>query len=144
MTEIAQTGEGGGRNLGLGPEVPKKLKRIARKLSAAGEVLVLIAPAILHSQASEQMLAIARMGMLDKILGYLVTTDKNVHFVRPGIAWDSVRSVPLDLVTGVEYVDEFHNNTLKLKVGEKAESIIFYDDMDGIRFYKYIKDRIRR
>ncbi len=37
---------------------------------------MLIAPAILHSQASEQMLAIARMGMLDKILGYLVTTDK--------------------------------------------------------------------
>jgi|GEM_PF-190485 len=135
MTEIAQTGEGQPQ----APEVPKKLKRIASKLSAAGEELVLIAPAILHSQASEQMLAIARMGMMDKILGYLVTTDKNVHFVRPGIAWDSVRSVPLDLVTGVEYVDEFHNNTLKLLVGEKAEKIIFYEDLDGIRFYQYIR-----
>jgi hypothetical protein len=79
------------------------------------------------------------MGMLDKILGYLVTTDKNVHFVRPGIAWDSVRTVPLDVITGVEYVGEFHNNTLKLLVGERAEKIIFYEDLDGIRFYQYIR-----
>jgi len=135
MNEIANKGEGRGPS----PVVPKKLGRITRKLSAAGEELVLIAPAILHSQASEQMLAIARMGMLDKILGYLVTTDKNVHFVRPGLAWDSVRSVPLDQVTGVEYVDEFHNNTLKLLVGEKAEKIVFYDDLHGIRFYQYIR-----
>lgn len=141
MTEIAQTGEGRGRDLGPGPEVPKKLKRIARKLTAAGEELILIAPAILHSQASEQMLAIARMGMLDKILGYLVTTDKNVYFVRPGIAWDSVRTVPLNVITGVEYVDEFHTNTLKLLVGERAEKIIFYEDLEGIRFYKYIRDK---
>ena len=135
MNEITNKGEGRGPS----PVVPKKLGRITRKLSAAGEELVLIAPAILHSQASEQMLAIARMGMLDKILGYLVTTDKNVHFVRPGLAWDSVRSVPLDQVTGVEYVDEFHNNTLKLLVGEKAEKIVFYDDLHGIRFYQYIR-----
>ena len=98
-------------------EVPKKLNRTVKKLAAAGESLVQIAPAILHSQASEQMLAIARMGMLDKMLGYLVTTDKNVHFVRPGIAWDSVQTVPLDMIDDVEYVDEFHNNTLKIKVG---------------------------
>jgi hypothetical protein len=135
MNEIANTGEGRGSS----PVVPKKLGRMAKKLSAAGEELVLIAPAILHSQASEQMLAIARMGMLDKILGYLVTTDKNVHFVRPGIAWDSVRTVPLDVITGVEYVDEFHTNTLKLLVGERAEKIIFYEDLEGIRFYKYIR-----
>jgi hypothetical protein len=135
MNEITNKGEGRGPS----PVVPKKLSRITRKLSAAGEELVLIAPAILHSQASEQMLAIARMGMLDKILGYLVTTDKNVHFVRPGIAWDSVRTVPLDVITGVEYVDEFHTNTLKLLVGERAEKIIFYEDLEGIRFYKYIR-----
>ncbi len=67
-------------------EVPGKLKRMARKLAGAGEALVQIAPAILHSKASEQMLAIARMGMLNKIIGYLVTTDKNVYFVRPGLA----------------------------------------------------------
>lgn len=117
------------------------MKRTVKKLAAAGEVPVQIAPAILRSQASEQMLAIARMGMLDKILGYLVTTQKCVHFVRPGIAWDSVQTVPLDTIDGVEYVDEFHNNTLKIKVGEKAESIIFYEDLDGIEFYQYIKDK---
>lgn len=123
------------------PQVPKKLNRTVKKLAAAGEVPVQIAPAILKSQASEQMLAIARIGMMDKILGYLVTTQKSVHFVRPGIAWDSVQTVPLDTIDGVEYVEEFHTNTLKIKVGGKSESIIFYDDMDGIEFYQYIKDK---
>ena len=130
MTETEETGS---------IEVPKKLARTAKKLAVAGEKLVQIAPAILESKASQQMLAIARMGMLDKVLGYLVTTDKNVHFVRPGIAWDSVQTVPLDVIDDVVYENEFHNNTLKIKVGEKAEKIIFYDDMDGIRFFHYIK-----
>jgi hypothetical protein len=122
-------------------EVPKKLNRTAKKLAAAGESLVQIAPALLHSRASEQMLAIARMGMLDKVLGYLVTTDKNVHFVRPGIAWDNVQTVPLDVIDDVEYVNEFHNNTLKIRVGERAEKITFYDDLEGIRFYNFLKGR---
>ena len=130
MNQTSQAGE---------IEVPGKLKRTAKKLAAAGESLVQISPALLHSRASEQMLAIARMGMLDKVLGYLVTTDKCVHFVRPGIAWDSVQTVPLDVIDGVEYVDEFHNNTLKIRVGEKAEKITFYEDQDGIAFYRYIK-----
>jgi hypothetical protein len=102
---------------------------------------VQIAPALLQSKASEKMLAFARMGMLDKVLGYLMTTDRNVHFVRPGIAWDSVQTVPLDVIDDVEYVDEFHSNTLKIKVGERAEKIVFYDDMDGITFYQYIKNK---
>jgi hypothetical protein len=126
---------------GSNPEVPKKLQRTVKKLAAAGEEPILIAPAILKSQASDQMLAIARMGMMDKVLGYLVTTKKSVHFVRPGIAWDRVQTVPLEKIDGVEYVDEFHTNTLKLKVGERAESLIFYDDKDGIKFYQYIKNR---
>jgi len=130
MTESREAG---------GIEVPRKLNRTARKLAEAGESLVQIAPAILHSKASEKMLAIARMGMLDKVLGYLVTTDKNMHFVRPGIAWDSVQTVPLDVIDDVEYVKEFHTSTLKIKVGEKAEMIIFYEEMDGIKFYHYIK-----
>lgn len=127
-----------------GIEVPDKLKRTAKKLNAAGESLVQISPALLHSRASEQMLAIARMGMLDKVLGYLVTTDKSVHFVRPGIAWDSVQTVPLDVIDEVEYVDEFHNNTLKIRVGERAEKITFYEDQDGIAFYRYIKKTCSR
>jgi len=123
------------------PEVPKKLQRTVKKLAAQGEAPVLIAPAILQSQASSQMLAIARMGMLDKILGYLVTTAENVHFIRPGLAWDKVQTVPLEKIDGLEYVDEFHSNTMSLKVGEAAEKIIFYDDMDGIRFYQYVKNK---
>ena len=127
-----------------GIEVPGKLKRTVKKLNAAGESLVQISPALLHSRASEQMLAIARMGMLDKVLGYLVTTDKCVHFVRPGIAWDSVQTVPLDVIDDVEYVDEFHNSTLKIRVGEKAEKITFYEDQDGIAFYRYVKKACSR
>jgi hypothetical protein len=123
------------------PQVPKKLKRTMKKLAEAGEELVQIAPAILQSQATDQMMAIARLGMMDKIIGYLVTTKTNVHFVRPGIAWDKVQTVPLELIDGVEYVNEFHNNTLSLKVGERSEKIIFYDDMDGIEFYHFIKNK---
>ncbi|MBN1235459.1 MAG: hypothetical protein JW999_05335 [Methanotrichaceae archaeon] len=134
MTEKEEAGR-------LGIEVPKKLKRTAKKLAAAGECLVQIAPAILQSKASEKMLAIARLGMLDKVLGYLVTTDKNMHFVRPGLAWDSVQTVPLDVIDEVEYMEEFHTNTIKIKVGEKAEKIIFYEEMDGIRFYHYLKNK---
>jgi hypothetical protein len=122
-------------------EVPKKLQRTVKKLAALDEAPVLIAPAILQSQASSQMLAIARMGMLDKILGYLVTTTKNVHFVRPGLAWDKVQTVPLEKIEDVEYVDEFHSNTMSLKAGGRVEKIIFYDDMDGIRFYQYVKSK---
>ncbi len=124
-----------------GPEVlvPKKLQRIVRKLADAGEELVQIAPAILKSQASDQMLAIARMGMMDKVLGYLITTNKSVYFVRPGIAWDRVQTVPLEKIDDVEYVAEFHSNTLKLKVGERAEELVFYDDVEGIRFYQHLK-----
>ncbi len=138
-TTTATTDEHGSG--GPGPEVPKKLNRTVKKLAAAGETPVQIAPAILKSQASSQMLAIARMGMMDKILGYLVTTRKNVHFVRPGIAWDKVQTVPLEKIDDVEYVDEFHTNTLKIRVGERAESIIFYEEREGIRFYQYIKNR---
>lgn len=133
-------------NAGSSPEVqvPKKLQRTVKKLAAAGEVPVLIAPAILKSQASDQMLAIARMGMMDKVLGYLITTNKSVHFVRPGIAWDRVQTVPLEKIDDVEYVAEFHSNTLKLKVGERAEELIFYDDVEGIRFYQLLKKMKRK
>jgi hypothetical protein len=48
--------------------------------------------------------------------------------------------VPLDIIDDVLYVDEFHNSTLKIKVGERAENIVFYEDTDGIWFYNYIKN----
>jgi hypothetical protein len=74
-------------------------------------------------------------------LGYLVTTDKNVHFVKPGLAWDRLQTIPLEKIEDVEYVDEFLSNTLSLKVGGRSENIIFYDDKDGIRFYQNIKSK---
>jgi spore cortex formation protein SpoVR/YcgB (stage V sporulation) len=125
----------------LEAEVPKKLERTVKKLNDAGETLVQIAPALLQHQASKQMLGFARMGAMDKILGYLVTTDKNVHFVKPGMAWDRVQTVPLEKVDDVEYVDEFLSNTLCLKVEGRTENIVFYDDLDGMRFYRYIKNQ---
>jgi hypothetical protein len=120
-------------------EIPGKLKRTAKKLEADGEEPMLIVPAIVQRYASERMMAMVRMGMLDKIFGYLLVTKKNIHFIRPGLMWDKVQSIPLDQVTDIEYIKEFTTNTLKLKVGEQAENIIFYDDVDGIKFYQYIR-----
>ncbi len=130
-----------GAELGSEAEVPapKKLKRTLKKLEAEGEEPVIIVPAILKRRASEQMLAMVRMGMMDKIFGYIVATKKNMYFIRPGLAWDSVQSVPLEKIDDVEYVNEFHGNTLKLKIGPDTEEVIFYDDTDGIKFYRYIK-----
>lgn len=120
-------------------EIPGKLKRTAKKLEADGEEPMLIVPAIVQRYASERMMAMVRMGMLDKIFGYLLVTKKNIHFIRPGLMWDKVQSIPLDQVTDIEYIKEFTTNTLKLNVGEQAENIIFYDDVDGIKFYQYIR-----
>lgn len=120
-------------------EIPGKLKRTAKKLEAEGEEIILIAPAIVQRYASEQMMAMVRMGMMDRIFGYLLVTRKNIHFIRPGLIWDKVQSIPLDQVNDVEYIKEFTTNTLKLRVGEQAENIIFYDDVDGIGFYQYVR-----
>ncbi|HSD58809.1 MAG TPA: hypothetical protein VLB04_11565 [Methanotrichaceae archaeon] len=128
-----------GEGTGTEAEAPKKLQRTLKKLAAEGEEPVIIAPALLQRHASEQMLAMARMGMMDKIFSYIITTKKNVHFIRPGLMWDSVQSVPLEKIDDVEYVNEFHSNTLKLLIGTAEEKLIFYDDTDGIKFYRYIK-----
>jgi hypothetical protein len=123
-------------------ESPRKLQRTLRKLEAGGEEPVLIFPAMLERYTTERMLAMARIGMADdkKISSWLVATRRNVLFIRTGLAWDNVQTVPLEKIDDVEYVNEFHTNTLKLKVGGTAENIIFYDDMDGIKFYQYIKN----
>ena len=120
-------------------EIPGKLKRTVKKLEADGDEPMLIVPAIVQRYASEQMMAMVRMGMLDKIFGYILVTRTNIHFIRPGLMWDKVQSIPLDQVTDIEYIKEFTTNTLKLKVGEQAENIIFYEDVDGIKFYQYVK-----
>jgi len=122
-------------------DVPKKLERAIKKLEAEGEEPVLIFPALLERFAAEQMKAMVRIGMGDdvRIFSYMVVTDRNVHFISPGMIWDKVRSVPLDKVDGIEYVNEFHNNTLKLKVGGTSEPILFYNDVEGVKFYQHIK-----
>jgi hypothetical protein len=123
-------------------ETPKKLRRALKKLKAEGEEPLLIFPALLERYATQQMLAMTRIGMGDdqKIFSWLVVTRKNVHFVRTGIMWDRVQTVPMDKIEDVEYVQEFHNNTLRLKVGGASENIVFYEDLDGIRFYQYMKN----
>jgi hypothetical protein len=119
---------------------PKKLRRILKRLAAGGEEAVLICPALLERHATQRMIAMARIGMGgDKALAWLVATEENVHFIRPGLLWDKVQSVPLERITDIEYVDEFRNNALRLKVGEASEKVIFYDELEGIRFYQYVK-----
>ena len=136
--------EGTKNSVSLEAEVPKKLKRTVKKLADAGETVMQTAPALLQNQATRQMLSFARMGAMDKILCYLVTTDKNMHFVKPGLAWDRLQTIPLEKIEDVEYVDEFLSNTLSLKASGRVENIIFYDDKDGIQFYQYIKNKQRQ
>jgi hypothetical protein len=122
-------------------DYPRKLQRAIKKLEKRGEIVAVIAPAILERYASDKMKAIARMGSTDegRIFGYLVTTDKNVHYVRPGLIWDNFRTINLDQITGIEYLDDFLKNTLNIEVGQTTEKIIFYDELEGIDFYRYIK-----
>jgi len=124
-------------------EIPKELKRAVRRLEDEGERPEIIFPALLERYSTERMLAMARIGMGDsqKIFSWLVATKKSVHFIKPGLAWDKVQTVPLEKIDDVEYVNEFHYNTLKLKVGDAAEKVIFYDDIDGIKFFQYIKNK---
>lgn len=121
----------------------KKLKRALKKLASSGEEPIFIFPAILERYATDRMLAMIRMGMIDRIFGYLVATGKNVHFIRPAMFWDQVRTVPLEEIEDIEYIKEFHSNTLQLKTSRGAEKVIFYEDTDGIKFYQYIKQWLK-
>ncbi len=125
------------------PNAPKKLKRALKKLASVGEEPLFIFPAILERYATDRMLAMVRMGMMDRIFGYLVVTRKNVHFIRPAMFWDQVRTVPLENVDDVEYLKEFHSNTLELKAMNGTEKIIFYEETDGIKFYQYVKQWLK-
>lgn len=122
---------------------PKKIQRALKKLAEEGEEPVLIFPGILERYTTDRMRSMVRMGMIDKIFGYLVATKKSVHFIRPGIMWDQVRTVPLEELDDIEYINEFHYNTLKMKTPIGSENIIFYDDVDGIKFYQYIKQWLK-
>ncbi|MFB3765278.1 MAG: hypothetical protein ACE14P_08520 [Methanotrichaceae archaeon] len=126
-------------NMPSAPAAPKKLKRALKKLASEGEEPVLIFPAILERYATDRMLAMVKMGMMDRIFGYIAVTNKSVHFIRPAMLWDQVRTLPLEKIDDIKYVNEFHTNTLELKAMNGTEKVIFYDDTDGIKFFQYIK-----
>ncbi|MCX8207000.1 MAG: hypothetical protein N3G75_04115 [Methanothrix sp.] len=120
-------------------EPPRKLRRTLEKLAKEGERVQLVYPALLERHCDRNTLALARLGGNVRISSWVVVTDKNLHFVRAGILWDSVQSIPLERITDIEYVDEFHTNTIKIRVGELSENLVFYDELEGIRFYQYMK-----
>jgi hypothetical protein len=122
-------------------EAPKSLYRFLKKLEEQGENAAIISPAILERYSTDKMRAIVRMGLTDerKIFGYIVATNKSVHYVRPGLLWDNAQTISLDHVTNVKYFNEFLTNTLELEIGKMNEKIIFYDETDGINFYHFIK-----
>jgi len=120
-------------------EHSRKLRRTLDKLAKEGENVQLVYPALLERHCDRNTLALARLGGDVRISSWVIVTDKNLHFVRAGILWDSVQSIPLDRITDIEYVDEFHTNTIKIRVGELSENLVFYDELEGIRFYQYMK-----
>ena len=123
-------------------EHPKKLLKTLRKLEEGGEVPVMVVPAIPGSYRDEKSMALARIGRADEedTSSWLVLTEKSLVFVKAGLLRNRVQSIPLENISGVEYVDEFHTNTLKVRIGEKAENVVFYDERQGVEFYKYIRN----
>lgn len=126
-------------------EIPKKLRRAVGKIEAAGDEPILICPALIEKQATQRMLAMARIGMEnEKIFSWIVAGRKSVHFVRTGLLWDRIQSIPLEQISDVEYLKEFHTNSMKIKVGDGSENLVFYDDKDGIDFFRYIREKLRK
>ena len=120
---------------------PKRVQKVLDRLSRDGEEPVYAFPAIPQSYRDESQMAFARIGIVEKANTWIILTRKRMLFVRVGLVKNYERSIPLESVTDVEYVDEYHNNTLKLKVGERAEQIIFFEDVDGVKLYRYVKNK---
>lgn len=124
-------------------DAPKRLRRTLEKLAREGDLAVYAFPALLERYCDRQTMAMARLGdTAPRIASWVVLTGKSVHFVRAGMFWDSVQSIPLEKVTALEYVDEYHTNTIKIRVGDLSENIIFYEDVDGIKFYQHLRRKI--
>jgi len=98
-------------------------------------------PAVPRRYQDEKALAFARIGAFDeeKISSWIAVTDREVVFVRAGLVRDRVDRFPLSGVTGIEYVKEFQDNTIKIRIGEAAEDVRFYHEIDGVRFYRHVK-----
>lgn len=122
------------------PDAPKRLRRTLEKLAREGDVAIYAFPALLERYCDRQTMAMARLGdAAPRMASWVVITGKNVHFVRAGMFWDSVQSIPIEKVTGMEYVEEYHTNTIKIRVGDLSENIIFYEDVDGVKFYQHLR-----
>jgi hypothetical protein len=125
---------------------PKKIRKALVGLEQAGEPPVMALPAVPRRYQDEKAMAFARIGAFDevKISSWIVVTEKNLIFVRSGLLRNRMDRFSLDGITGIEYVKEFQDNTLKIRIGEAAEAVRFYHETDGIRFYSYMKDVLEK
>lgn len=134
MTEMDATPE----------NLPKRIRKALEKLEEAGEPAIMVFPAVPQRYQDEKAKAFARIGAFDeaKISSWIVVTEREVVFVRSGLLRDRIDSFPLSGITGIEYVKEFQDNTLKIRIGEAAEDVRFYHEVDGVRFYRHVKDSL--
>ena len=127
----------------IAPEsVPKKIRKTLMSLEEAGEPPIMALPAVPRRYQDEKAMAFARIGAFDeaKISSWIVVTEKNLIFVRSGLLRNRMDRFPLEGITGIEYVKEFQDNTLKIRIGGAAEDVRFYHETDGIQFYQHVKD----
>jgi len=121
---------------------PKKIRKTLDGLKQAGEPPVMVFPAVPRRYQDEKAMAFARIGAFDelKISSWIVVTEREVVFVRSGLLRNRLDKFPLENITGIEYVKEFQDNTLKIRIGDAAEDVRFYHEVDGVQFYKHMKD----
>ncbi len=126
--------------------LPKRIRKALVNLEQAGEVPVLVFPAVPQRYQDEKAKAFARVGAFDeaKISSWIVATEREIVFVRSGLFRNRIDRFPLSSVTGIEYVKEFQDNTLKIRIGDAAEDVRFYHETDGIRFYQHVKSAIEK
>lgn len=124
---------------------PKKLQKTLDRLRVEGDEALFAFSAVPRRYQSEQSVAMARIGVLDekRINTWLVVTQDNLIFIRGGLLRNKVDKFPMGNIDDVEYVKEFQDNTIKIKIKDAAENVRFYDELDGIQFYKYIKEYIK-
>jgi len=126
----------------IAPEsFPKKIRKALVSLEQAGEPPIMVLPAVPRRYQDEKAMAFARIGAFDeaKISSWIVVTDREIVFVRSGLLRNRLDRFPLADVTGIEYVKEFQDNTLKIRIGGAAEDVRFYHETDGIGFYQHVK-----
>jgi hypothetical protein len=123
------------------PDTPKRIQKVLARLIKEGEEPIMAFPAIPQRYRDQRQMDLARVGVMEKASTWLVVTGERILIVRMGTIKNYEASIPLESLTDIEYIDEFHNNTLKLKMGEKAEPIVFFDEAEGMRFYRFVKKR---